>query len=553
MATVFALSGWDSPGDTTAQYFNGALLGSGDTLVPLALAVPNLTSKWDLPGAIPSADVTTLGTAVNQLDAYLTAQAGVKKVVAAGFGAIIASLWLKNKGPTSAISPTNLSFVLASNPVRKLGGALRSLATDIPNTTPYTVNDVALQYDGWADWPQLLAQTSAELGVINAMFSMTNGVNQYMLANLADPNKLVATTGNLTHTLLPAYPVPILLQNPIPGTGFLDLNNPILGAADKVLRPIIEAIYSRTIGSLPYPSYPPPAIAPPIDLPPAQPPGTPTQSTAPCLDPNHFYVKDGGIRPQPWMQERLVASGAVDDKSKTYEASAAATSVSGLNLSSLFGSFSTTLGNGFNFGGLTSGIGGNFIKPLPSLLGLGGNLGGLLGGVSATPSTQPAAANKNDLLQTLTVRWTNITPIDQWVYGLITRGGCRVTLQARSRGYIVVSSGYNEGLTPGNLEIASVMGCGMDIGLGGVLAIGTSFGIIEERMNAVTIPLAPERCGWYRLAPGKTFTGSVQVRFVTEFWEDGQIDGGSGETESSFDTGDLRLDLFACPALDWAP
>lgn len=553
MATVFALAGWDTPGETTAQYFNGVVT-QGNTVVPLTLAVPNLTSKWNLPGTIPPADITALGPAVNQLDAYLTAQSGQKIVLASGFGSLIATLWLKNKGPTSSITPSTLSFVLASNPARKLGGALHDAAYEIPDSTPFAVNDVALQYDGWADWPESLPQTSADLGVINAMFSMTSNVNSYILATLDNPNRLHTTVGNLTHTLLPQYPVPILLSNPIPGTGFPDLNNPILSAADKVLRPIIEGIYSRIIGVLPYPNYPPPVVTPPIEIPPGQPPGTPTQNTAPCLDPNHFYVKDGGIRPQPWMQERLVATGSVGDKSGSYDASSAAQSINpNMNLQGLFGSFFTNLGDATNLGALGSGIGGNFIKPLTSLLGMNGSLGGLFSGVSSSQPSNPAAANKNDLLQTLVVRWTNITPIDQWVYGLITRGGGRVTLQARSRGYLIVMSGYNEGLTPGDLSISSMMGCGADIGMGGVLAIGSSYAIMEERMNAHTMPLAPERCGWYRLAPGKTFTGAVQVRFVTEYWEQGQIDGGNSETESSYDAGELRLDLFAVPAIDYEP
>ena len=50
--------------------------------------------------------------------------------------------------------------------------------------------------------------------------------------------------------------------------------------------------------------------------------------------------------------------------------------------------------------------------------------------------------NKDDLLHSLNRRWRNDTPVPQNVYGLITRGGCRVTLQARSRGGLVVRSGY---------------------------------------------------------------------------------------------------------------
>lgn len=548
MATVFALPGFDMAPEQVAEFFDHVFV-PGNDIVPLVLSIPESNDNLTLPGVLTPAYLAKLAPAVEQLDDYLTAQAGEKIVISAQWGSIIVSLWLHDKGPTSAINPAEIEFIVASNPVRKLGGAMHDPSYEIPDATPFTVNDVALQYDGWADWPENLPQTSSEVGVINAMLSMTSNAQAYIGASLSNPNKLVTTTGNLTHTLLPQYPLPILLANPIPGTGFPDLNNPILAAADKVLRPLIEAIYDRIIGSLPAPNYPPPVITPPIEVPEGQPPGTPTQNTAPCLNPNHFYVKDGGIRPQPWMQQRIVASGSVGDKAGSYDSTSSGSSLSGLNLQGLFGNFFTTLGNAISVDSLASGIGGGLIAPIGNLLGLNGSLGGLLGGVSASNPNSPAAANKNDLLQTLVVRWTNITPIDQWVYGLITRGGSRVTLQCRSRGYLVVSSGYNEGLTPGPLEIASVFGCGADVGLGGVLSIGTSFAIMEERMNACTIPLAPERCGWHRLPPGKTFTGAVQVRFVSEYWENGQIDGGDGETESSYDAGELRLDLIALPAL----
>jgi hypothetical protein len=158
--------------------------------------------------------------------------------------------------------------------------------------------------------------------------------------------------------------------------------------------------------------------------------------------------------------------------------------------------------------------------------------------------------NKNDLLHSLQLSWTNNTPISQWCYGLITRGGARVSLQARTRGYLQVASGYKLAVgDPGPLEIASRFGCGADMGRGGTLAIGTTYGVIEERMNSVTFPLAPERAGWSKLAPGATLTGKVEVRFITELWETSTIDGGTSGSESSYDSGATRLDLFAVPVI----
>lgn len=160
-------------------------------------------------------------------------------------------------------------------------------------------------------------------------------------------------------------------------------------------------------------------------------------------------------------------------------------------------------------------------------------------------------SNKNDLLHDLQVDWVNNTPIDQWVYGLVTRGGARVSLQARSRGYLQVESGYKQAVADaGALVVCSRFGVGADMGRGGTLAIGTTFGVIEERMNSVTFPLAPERAGWHRLPPGASYTGRAVVRFISEFWENTTIDGGASGSESSYESGATRLDLFAVPVIE---
>lgn len=176
--------------------------------------------------------------------------------------------------------------------------------------------------------------------------------------------------------------------------------------------------------------------------------------------------------------------------------------------------------------------------------------------VATTEAASRAAAyavtggfNKNDLLHSLLLSWTNDSPINQWVYGIITRGGQRVTLQARSRGYLRVVSGYAIGTDPGPLTICGHHGTGADTGVAGILAIGQQYTIIENRANTVSFPLAPERPNWQLVTPGQTFTGMVQVSFVSEQWEISTIDGGSTSSESSYETGDTRLDLFAIPAL----
>lgn len=248
----------------------------------------------------------------------------------------------------------------------------------------------------------------------------------------------------------------------------------------------------------------------------------------PCVDPLHFEVlEDGSIRPQPWMQWRNVASVAAPSKAGTYGVTLQSAGVGGVEV---FGTLGSLFGSLFSF--------------IPQMFGSTSFLSGLL-------ATASAGGNKNDLLHQLTRTWTNDTPVAQDVYGLITRGGARVSLQARSRGGLVLSSGYKVGALgdPGPLTPSSMFGVGADIGRGGTLAIGTQFCVAEERMNSVTIPLAPERTGWARLNPGESITARVELRFVSEFWENTTIDGGDSGAESSYETGDTRLDLFAVPVL----
>lgn len=245
-----------------------------------------------------------------------------------------------------------------------------------------------------------------------------------------------------------------------------------------------------------------------------------------CVWDDHLLEVDGVIQPQPWMQWRQVRSIAAPSKSGSYPVTMTA---GGLGSVNVFGTISSLFGS--------------LLSSLPSVFGLAGLF-------MLTNPTASAAGNKNDLLHSLQQSWTNNSPVPQWVYGTITRGGCRVTLQARSRGGLTLYSGYRKHVSdPGPLVAASMVGCGADMGRGGTLAIGTTYGMIEERMNSVTIPLAPERAGWVRLEPGESITAKAELRFMSEFWENTTIDKGDTDSESSYDSGGTRLDLYAVPVI----
>lgn len=200
----------------------------------------------------------------------------------------------------------------------------------------------------------------------------------------------------------------------------------------------------------------------------------------------HFQIIDETISPQPWTQYRLLASRTTASVSRSYD---------------------------------TSGGG-----------------------------------NKNDPVHTVSLAWTNDTPVPQYVYGMVTRGGAQVALQARSRGYLAMSHGIEITPTPdppGSFDMIEVsrFGGGMDVGRGGLLAIGTGFGVHEVRANSASAPLVPQRTGWPAVAPGETFHARVELRFISEFWENTMIDGGDQNTVSQFISGDTRLDLYGIPAV----
>lgn len=163
--------------------------------------------------------------------------------------------------------------------------------------------------------------------------------------------------------------------------------------------------------------------------------------------------------------------------------------------------------------------------------------------------------NKNESVQTVKVSWENTTPVTQWVYGMVTRDGCSVFLQARSRGYLLENHGFTVGPTGDGISMAEVSrhGVGGDVGKGGVLAAGTGFAVSEFRVPASTYPLAPQYVGLVGLAPGEKFHAQVDIRFRSDYWERTQIDGGESGTASGYVAGEMRIDLFALPAVPEPP
>lgn len=162
---------------------------------------------------------------------------------------------------------------------------------------------------------------------------------------------------------------------------------------------------------------------------------------------------------------------------------------------------------------------------------------------------------KNEQVQSIQTSWTNTSPIPQWVYGMVTKSGSQMTLQCRSRGYLATSHGYEIGGDGSSITMFEVSryGVGADVGKGGILAIGSAFSIAELRQHSTSCPLMPHLPGWFAVDVGETIHAKVNVEFRSEFWENNSIDGGDADTESRFISGDIRLDLFALPAITEPP
>jgi hypothetical protein len=249
MATVFLLEGAYSLG-ALGMMMRGSIT-AGNTVV----TVP-YNNWWPESGNV--------GVAAALLNTYLNnpAYAGEKLVYGMSLGSQVACRWLRDYGPSSSIPASDLSFLLLGNPERKHGGALavdpvRFFNTyggvGVPTGTPYDVIDFAVQYDGWADWPNALTPNATS--IFNAQLGQGQIHNLgYFNVGLSDPGNLSITEGNITYILSP--------------------HAPLWGD-----RATVESGYRRIYAEPPPVVEPPPTPPPPTPAPGVPPPLTPPQSS----------------------------------------------------------------------------------------------------------------------------------------------------------------------------------------------------------------------------------------------------------------------------------
>jgi len=192
----------------------------GNTLVSELRGVPcagRMVVKVDYPASLAK---NSIDNGVNALDALIRSTPGPKLVFGHSQGAQVASRWLRTyaDGP-SAPPAAELSFLFIGNPLRKYGGfivgrpevdGVTGLPT--PNDTRYTVTDVALQYDGWADAPTEPGALAA-LNAFEGKFARHS--RGYFTADADDPNRKTHQENTTTYVLLPAQPVIPALQSDI--------------------------------------------------------------------------------------------------------------------------------------------------------------------------------------------------------------------------------------------------------------------------------------------------------------------------------------------------
>ena len=166
-------------------------------------------------------------------------------------GAVVASQY-----KASAPDPEhNITYVLLANPNRPNGGFLERFdGITIPildvtgsGATPDeggTTYDIALQYDGWSDFPRhfthVLSTINALAGTI-FLHGFANQEAQIDLNNLVDPTKTdIAVDGQTTYYTVATPRLPILIASEAGPP------SPILAARDAPLRVMVEWGYDRS-------------------------------------------------------------------------------------------------------------------------------------------------------------------------------------------------------------------------------------------------------------------------------------------------------------------
>jgi len=194
---------------------------------------------------------TSVNTGKNNVATAISTSDGDDVIFGYSQGAVVASQF-----KASAPNPEqDITYVLLANPSRPNGGFLERFAgitipiLDVTATgaTPAeggTTYDIALQYDGWTDFPRHLNA----LSIVNAfagtvyLHGFANQAVQINVGDLDDPTKTdIISDGETTYYTVATPLLPIL----IPFEAFIP--HPLLTALDAPLRVMVEWGYDRSV------------------------------------------------------------------------------------------------------------------------------------------------------------------------------------------------------------------------------------------------------------------------------------------------------------------
>lgn len=247
-AKVFTLAGAFSSGIPQGWLF-GELWRSPSTVE--AIDYPNTPSNAN--AAAGAAAVNTI------LNSYTPSHDVI--IYGHSMGAQVIYKWLREYGPTSTIPTSKVLFVSTGNPERKCSGVSVVRPGDYPAAypgtggegvgyglpaapTPYTVIDLARQYDFYADHPATLTNRVAMQNIGSILCPIHR---DYNTVGFNDPRNVVTVEGNVTYVTVPTFPLKMLRFSGWRGREYVTRR-------DQELRPVIESAYVRAAG-VPMPDY----------------------------------------------------------------------------------------------------------------------------------------------------------------------------------------------------------------------------------------------------------------------------------------------------------
>lgn len=249
---------------------------------------------------------------VAKLDEAMLAQTPPFIVLGHSMGSQVIYKWIRERGPTSSLTPDDVWFICTGNPERKYNGHPPDGGkypggpdgTGLPDDMPWILWDVAAQYDGWCDAPNdpnnTRANSNASYGrSLGGPHSDYGSKGTYTPVSLYNEDNLTYVEGNVTYVLAPTYPLPYVKR-------WYVLSKTI-AEKDALYREGIEEAYSRPYTPTSEPGVPllepEPGPQYPIPIPPKD-PDVPTATARAVVDrrihhPRHTLFTLSATA-QPW-------------------------------------------------------------------------------------------------------------------------------------------------------------------------------------------------------------------------------------------------------------